>query len=130
MSVLDRVRKTKTGTNRDTGLPSTGMSSTHLANPVAQRLSLVATELVSYINAKGDTPYNRYVWVVQCMIEEIFGEIDDLSQDTLAEWMEQFGKVLTWCGSGDDTILPESVREYLRVNHEDMLTVEPLAIEA
>jgi hypothetical protein len=61
------------------------------------------------------------------MMDEVLGEIADNGDvDTMEMWFVQFGKVVEWCGSGDDTILPDGVREYLSENHPQEL----LAIEA
>jgi hypothetical protein len=79
---------------------------------------------MSFITARGDNPYSRYTWIVQTMIQEIFSEMHDVESSTLAAWMEQFGLVLTWCGNGDDSILPDSVKEYLRREHKEMLAIE------
>jgi hypothetical protein len=48
---------------------------------------------------------------------------DDTDADQIAGWFEQFGRIVEWCGSGDDSILPPSVRAYLAEQHPDMLAI-------
>jgi hypothetical protein len=57
--------------------------------------------------------YSRYAWVMQSMFDEVLDELQDTDGDTIGGWFEQFGKIIQWCGSGDDTVLPPGVREYL-----------------
>lgn len=61
------------------------------------------------------------------MMDEVLGELADNTDPAIMEdWFMQFGKIIEWCGSGDDAILPASVRQYLAENHPQEL----LAIEA
>lgn len=67
--------------------------------------------------------YSRYAWILDAMLQEIFEEMTDATDETLAGYIEQFGRVFTWCGSGDDAILPPNIREYLRRNHRELLQI-------
>jgi hypothetical protein len=58
----------------------------------------------------------------------MFDEVmDELAADTdpaqIANWFEQFGRIVEWCGSGDDSILPDSVKAYLAQSHPEMLAI-------
>jgi hypothetical protein len=82
------------------------------------------TQLSGYAQRGPASKYSRYAWVMQAMMDEV---LDELGQDTdaeqIASWFEQFGKIVEWCGSGDDSILPDSVRRYLADSHPEMLAL-------
>jgi hypothetical protein len=66
---------------------------------------------------------------MQSMFEEVLDELSVTDASTLGGWFEQFGKIIEWCGSGDDSILPDAVREALADQYPDVVK-QPLAIEA
>lgn len=70
------------------------------------------------------TKYARYAWLLDSMMEEILdGGMADKSDLELSTWFEQFGKIIEWCGTGDDDILPESVKPYLAQKQREMLAL-------
>lgn len=87
------------------------------------RLRLVTTEMTQFITNNKDGKYSRYAWILDAMLQEIFEEMSDASDETLAGYIEQFGRVFTWCGSGDDSILPQNIRDWLGRNHREMLAI-------
>jgi hypothetical protein len=95
--------------------------------PVIRRLRIVLGQLAAFSAKNKTSRYSRFSWVLDSMMDEVLSEIADNGDvDTMEEWMINFGKVVEWCGSGDVTILPEGIRDYLRENHPQEL----LAIEA
>lgn len=60
------------------------------------------------------------------VLDEIAEGQSDKSEYAIGEYFAQLGRVIEWCGSGDDTILPPGVRQYLADKHP----AELLAIEA
>jgi hypothetical protein len=60
-------------------------------------------------------------------MEEILVEMaeSDATEEQLAGWLTQFGKILAWCGSGDDAMLPPEVRDFLRMNRPELLQLLP-----
>lgn len=93
--------------------------------PVARRLRIIMTQLSAYArqpvrdgeNASKASKYARYAWVMQGMFEEVLDELSVTDADVLGGWFEQFGKIIEWCGSGDDSVLPDAMRAYLSENH-------------
>jgi len=81
-------------------------------------------QLSEYAQRGPQNKYSRYAWVMQSMFDEVMDELaDDTSADTIAVWFEQFGKIVEWCGSGDDSLLPPQMRAYLAEQHPDMLAI-------
>lgn len=83
-------------------------------------------QLSSFAAANRGGKYSRFAWVLDSMMEEVLSEIaDNGDTETMGRWFEEFGAVVQWCGSGDASILPESVRAYLTENHPgEMLAIE------
>lgn len=85
------------------------------------------SQLASYANTGSqDTKtakYSRYLWVMESMFDEVISELAEEGTDPaiLGSWFEQFGRVVAWCGNGNDDILPESVKQYLAENHPNEL---------
>lgn len=71
-----------------------------------------------------ENKFSRYAWVMQGMFDEVMDALaDDVDAEQMQAWFEQFGRVVEWCGSGDDSILPDSVRQYLATEHPAMLAI-------
>jgi len=93
--------------------------------PVIGRLRIVLGQLSAFAAKNRNSQYARFAWVLDSMMEEVLSELaDNGSPDVMEDWFIQFGKIIEWCGSGDDAILPESVRAYLAENHREMLAIE------
>lgn len=81
-------------------------------------------QLAAHAQKGPENRYSRYAWVMQSMFDEVMDEMaSDTNPDLIASWFEQFGKVVEWCGSGDDSVLPESVRAYLAESQPDLLMI-------
>lgn len=71
-------------------------------------------QLSDYAKRGPESKYSRYLWVMQSMFDEVLDELSDGTDDAvIASWFEQFGKIVEWCGSGNDSVLPPNVRGYL-----------------
>jgi|SRR5215469_8541856 len=126
MSVLDRVRRTPTptaisGSNQTS--PETSGTQTE-RSVVAQRIQLVVDELLTYASAKKDSPYSSHMWIFKSIFTGICEELGGASDEVLGHWISQFGLLLEWCGTGDDSKLPPEVLECLGKNHKEMLAIE------
>lgn len=64
------------------------------------------------------------MWVIKALFSGICEELDGASDEVLGHWIKQFGLLLEWCGTGDDSLLPPEVREYLGLHHKEMLAIE------
>ena len=85
--------------------------------------------MATYLTRKPDNKYARYAWIVEQIADEMMDELADSGPEEaekLGEWFADFGRVFTWCGNGDASILPESVRDFLTAQYPQ----EVLAIEA
>ena len=131
MSVLDRVRRTdkSTGIIENGGQTSEDLSSTLEAkSEVAARIKLVAEELVHYVDSKGaESPFSGHMWFIKSIFGIFYDEMKGKDDEILAMWVGQFGCLLEWCGTGDDSKLPPDVVAYLHLRHPER---EQLAIES
>lgn len=84
----------------------------------------MATELIQFAQSKTDSPFTSHMWVIRSLFEIFFEEMSTTDDAKLGLWIDQFGILLTWCGTGDDTVLPPEVREFLRKQHPEMLAIE------
>lgn len=66
--------------------------------------------------------YQRYSWVIGSIMDEILDEMaeSDASPETIGVWFAQMGQVIQWCGSGDNSVLPLSVRKFLLDNEPEL----------
>lgn len=85
------------------------------------------SQLSAYAGRSTDQKYSRFAWVMNAMFDEVLDELGDVEQSTMSEWFVYFGQIIEWCGSGDQSVLPEHVRTYLTQNHPSEVQ---LAIEA
>jgi hypothetical protein len=125
MSVLDRVKRARTDTT-DSGQTSPDPSITpEVKSLVAKRINLVVTELIDFAEQnKKESAINSHVWILKSLFSAMSDELNSASDEVLGHWIEQFGKLLEWCGSGDDSVLPPEVIEYIYKNHREMLAIE------
>lgn len=92
---------------------------------VAARINLVVTELIDFAEQnKQDSPLTSHIWVLKSLFSAMSEELNGASDEVLGHWIEQFGKLLEWCGSGDDSVLPPEVVVYLKRSHPQMLAIE------
>lgn len=92
---------------------------------VIARIKLVTTELLQFIMKSGDARLSRWSWMIEAFITEGLDEIADAgaSPESIEAALDNFGRVLTWCGNGDPSILPPNVRDYMYKNHREMLAI-------
>lgn len=126
MSVLDRVRRStpQTGMAPNGDQKSADQSTIPEGSEVAKRIHLVATELIQFAQSKSDSPFASHMWVIKSLFQIFFEEMNTTDDAKLGMWIDQFGCLLTWCGTGDDSVLPEEVRDFLHREHPEMLAIE------
>lgn len=66
--------------------------------------------------------FSRKAWLLEAMADEMFDQLID-KEDTagLDEFIVGLGRVLEWCGSGNDSVLPDVVRSYLAEHYPEEL---------
>lgn len=126
MSVLDRVRRQdRMATTTTTGgQTSQGQSTIPADSEVARRVNLVATELIDFVEKQSDSPFASHMWVIKPLFTIFFEQLGSADDAKLGMWIDQFGCLLTWCGTGDDSVLPPEVRDFLRREHPEVLAIE------
>lgn len=98
----------------------------------------MTTELSAYImkgTTDGESPILRHRWILDALIEEVLYRLDnaDATEANLTLWVNQFGNILTWCATGDDSVLVPEMRDFLWANYPDIMSlgrIERLAIKA
>lgn len=117
MTVLDRVHKRQTERKALTagGSEETGLSSIPAVKPgVILRLEYVVNTLHNFIADNDDSgTMARFSFITRAMIEEIGEELAERDEATLEGFMAQIGEVIAWVGHGDQTKLPENLREFV-----------------
>ena len=86
--------------------------------PVIARLRLVFQQLSDYTSANGSERTKKYGWLMHSIMEEVLDELADANEKANAEvkialYFGYFGRLIEWCGSGDETILPDTLRNWL-----------------
>lgn len=84
----------------------------------------MATELIEFAEKKSDSPFASHMWVIKSLFRIFFEEMSETDDEKLGMWIDQFGCLLTWCGTGDDSVLPPEVRDFLHREHPEMLAIE------
>ena len=72
------------------------------------------SQLIEYAETNARGPYAKFAWVARGMSDEMMQELVDVPEEKLEQWFSDFGQVIEWCGSGDPSVLPESVRDFIR----------------
>lgn len=64
--------------------------------------------------------------MLEGLLTEIFDEIMDSGApiEGFEAWMLHCGAIFTWCGTGDASILPPHIRDYIYKNRRDLLAIE------
>ena len=93
--------------------------------PVLLRVKIVIGRLAAYSQAGGNGKYARFAWVMESMTDEILDELADMDtdQEQMMHWFDELGQVMAWCGHGDDSRLPDSVRPYLQQEVRQRLAI-------
>jgi hypothetical protein len=117
MGVLDRVREHRTGNSTGTALSSDSVTLVRAEPAAVQRLRFVFAELTDFVGNAGDEKARRFSVLGRAIMEEILEEMADapsLTDETIAIWFAQFGRLVEWIGTGDDSILPEAIRDRVK----------------
>lgn len=119
MGVADRVRRRQMEIRlqrerREEGSP-TDTQSTALARvdaPHIKRLKGVVYVLENYIRSNDDGMYGRMAFFMSTVTDELAEELSELDENQVKFFMYQIGEVISWIGHGDNSRLPEGVREF------------------
>jgi hypothetical protein len=82
--------------------------------PVILRLQCVLAELQGYVGARGNGKQKRMNFVIRRIIDDVVEELHEIPVEHMQAYFDYMGKVVQWIGTGDDEILPDSIREYLQ----------------
>lgn len=83
-------------------------------SPVVQRLQAVMSTLNGFVIANDETGLARFAFLMQALTDEVIEELTEKDEETIGVFMEHMGDVIAWIGHGDDSRLPESMREFTR----------------
>jgi|SRR5215472_3802445 len=116
MSVSARLHRRE----RETALALTegqseqiGSSSTQeVKPPVVVRLESVLNLLNGFVLEHGDPSLARYVVIYQALTDEVIDELTERDEAAIGSFMEMMGEVIAWIGHGDNTRLPDTVRDF------------------
>lgn len=89
-----------------------------------RRISIVVSELTKFATKNADGPFVNHLWVIKSMFESVSDELDGATDEKLSVWMEQFGRLMLWCASGDAAHLPPEVVDFIQKEHADVMQIE------
>lgn len=61
----------------------------------------------------------RYSWLISSLTEELGEELSEKDEASMAIYMAQIGKVISWIGHGDNSQLPEDLQIFANVIQPD-----------
>jgi hypothetical protein len=118
MSVADRVarhRAMRMAQAADACRTDSAAVSTSLVPadaPHLVRLRGVVSMLRSAIEQSGDdSPMARMAWIMTTFTDELSEEFRDLDPDMVRMNFAKMGQVLAWVGHGDNSLLPDDIRQ-------------------
>ena len=119
MGVADRVHRRQTEMRlqreRQAAESQTDTQCTDLvpAEPAhIKRLKGVVYVLENYIRANDDGMFGRMAFFMSTVTDELAEELSELDDHQVKFFMYQIGEVISWIGHGDNSRLPEGVREF------------------
>lgn len=68
---------------------------------------------MSFSWEQGREQDRRRLWIIRPIVDEISEELATMPQDRLAYYWENIGLLFQWIGTGDDTKMPEELREFV-----------------
>ena len=132
MSVLTRVKQHQAEQQlspEQAGQTSEAASSILQAGksdpPVIQRLRLVLGQITAYVTKNPDHKYARYSWLLDSVMDEVLTDLAERPTpediELMGQWFAVFGKLMEWCGSGDDSVLPLQIRDFILRKQPDIM---------
>lgn len=119
MGVADRVHRKQTemrlqreryAEESQTDIPSTDL--VRADKDHIKRLKGVVYVLENYIRTNDDGMYGRMAFFMSTVTDELAEELSELDETQVKLFMYQIGEVISWIGHGDNSRLPEGVREF------------------
>lgn len=68
--------------------------------------------LETFIRSNDDGMYGRLAFFMSTVTDELSAELAELDEIQVRLFMFQIGEVISWIGHGDNSRLPETVREF------------------
>jgi hypothetical protein len=81
-------------------------------SPVVLRLQAVLSTLNKFVQTNGDAQTARFAFIMEAITEEVVEELEEKDDATIGVFMAQMGEVIAWVGHGDNSRLPENLREF------------------
>jgi hypothetical protein len=94
--------------------------------PTVKRLKAVMAEMQTFIAKSGNGKQRRMNLIMKHMSRAVIEELEDIPQEHIGFYFAQFGEIVSWIGTGDDSSLPDGIREFLMAR---MGTLPPEAYE-
>lgn len=105
-----RLQRERQAEESQTDTQSTDLA---LAEPAhIKRLKGVVYVLENYIRANDDGMLGRMAFFMSTVTDELAEELSELDDHQVKFFMYQIGEVISWIGHGDNSRLPEGVREF------------------
>lgn len=119
MGVADRVRRFQTeqrirrGQQGEESLTDSQSIAVALVEPEhIKRLKGVVRVLENFIRTNDDGMYGRLAFFMSTVTDELAEELGELDELQVRLFMFQIGEVISWIGHGDNSRLPDTVREF------------------
>jgi hypothetical protein len=119
MGIADRVHRRQAMVLKEReAAVSTGNTQSGILVPAEpahiKRLKGVVHVLRTYIeqNDESGGNYARLAFFMSTMTEELAEELSEYDEMKIRLFMYQIGEVISWIGHGDDSRLPEQVRDF------------------
>lgn len=77
-----------------------------------KRLKGVVRVLENFIRTNDDGMYGRLAFFMSTVTDELAEELGELDELQVRLFMFQIGEVISWIGHGDNSRLPDTVREF------------------
>jgi hypothetical protein len=90
---------------------------TSVQSPVMGRLERVVKAITSTPRLSSHSTTRIALMIYEEAVIE--ARESGMTDEFIAEWISVFGEVFKWCGTGDDSMIPESIRNFIGTNEPD-----------
>lgn len=70
------------------------------------------TVLTEVVKQSDDSQYSRMGFLLSIASGELCDELTELDETTIRVYLYQMGEVISWVGHGDNSRLPEALRQF------------------
>lgn len=71
-----------------------------------------------------DPRFAKWSWVAKTMLTEALDEMHEVPEATISVYLTQFGRIMEWCGTGDMSVLPPEMAEYISKRYRETPMIE------